>query len=300
MLTHKQDVQMPILDGYRATHIIRTQKPFSSSDRYKAIPILAMTASAIQGDKEKCREAGMDDYLAKPVKPAKLEQMLVKWAIKGRKKQQQILKRTTSLPADQYLVQPQQSGLSSEFSLSSDVTPAESGTPYGQDRRMESIDSQSSRLATELGRLAFQSDMALARSSENDNQRQFRQMEQEEKASSLRDDKLLGFGSDIREHQPDLTGEVVAQRGNTGPSHPLTLENIGRFDKLQEQGSPEGDGTVKQSDPSTSSMVNIMDEMSSKTDIRSQMSPPRPSLRAIRQNESERTITGQVRNESKQ
>lgn len=48
------------------------------------IPVIAMTASAIQGDREKCHEAGMDDYLAKPVERSSLEEMLVKWASRKR------------------------------------------------------------------------------------------------------------------------------------------------------------------------------------------------------------------------
>lgn len=48
------------------------------------IPVIAMTASAIQGDREKCHEAGMDDYLAKPVEKTRLEEMLVKWADRKR------------------------------------------------------------------------------------------------------------------------------------------------------------------------------------------------------------------------
>ncbi|TGO25967.1 hypothetical protein BPAE_0069g00390 [Botrytis paeoniae] len=76
------DVQMPIIDGYRATHILRHHSPYSYSIRN--IPIVAMTASAIQGDREKCQKAGMDDYLAKPVKGKTLEKMLVRWAINRR------------------------------------------------------------------------------------------------------------------------------------------------------------------------------------------------------------------------
>lgn len=75
-------LQMPIIDGYRATHILRHHSPY----RYSTcdIPIVAMTASAIQGDREKCQKAGMDDYLAKPVKGKTLEKMLVRWAINRR------------------------------------------------------------------------------------------------------------------------------------------------------------------------------------------------------------------------
>lgn len=76
------DVQMPIIDGYRATHILRHHQPYNVLSR--GIPIVAMTASAIQGDREKCKRAGMDDYLAKPVKGKTLEKMLVRWAISGR------------------------------------------------------------------------------------------------------------------------------------------------------------------------------------------------------------------------
>jgi CheY-like chemotaxis protein len=76
------DVQMPVIDGYRATHLIRHHDPYKASSG--AIPIVAMTASAIQGDREKCMRAGMDDYIAKPVKGKTLEKTLDRWAIHGR------------------------------------------------------------------------------------------------------------------------------------------------------------------------------------------------------------------------
>lgn len=66
------DVQMPVLDGYDATRIIRTDK----DPAVRGVLIIAMTASAIQGDKEKCLEAGMNNYLAKPVRAAVLKSML--------------------------------------------------------------------------------------------------------------------------------------------------------------------------------------------------------------------------------
>ncbi|KAL9136325.1 MAG: hypothetical protein Q9175_002470 [Cornicularia normoerica] len=79
------DCQMPVLDGYRATHLIRYHSPYSGIASIRTLPIVAMTASAIQGDKEKCTQAGMDDYLAKPVRGKTLEDMLLKWAVEGKR-----------------------------------------------------------------------------------------------------------------------------------------------------------------------------------------------------------------------
>ncbi|KAI0154343.1 putative histidine kinase HHK1p [Xylariaceae sp. FL1272] len=66
------DVQMPVLDGYEATKLLR-QDPL---EEVKSILVIAMTASAIQGDREKCLAAGMNDYLAKPVKADVLQRKL--------------------------------------------------------------------------------------------------------------------------------------------------------------------------------------------------------------------------------
>ncbi|KAI0506924.1 hypothetical protein F5B22DRAFT_428395 [Xylaria bambusicola] len=59
------DVQMPVIDGYKCTHLLRHDTAYK--DLARDVPIVAMTASAIQGDQEKCAKAGMDDYLSKPV-----------------------------------------------------------------------------------------------------------------------------------------------------------------------------------------------------------------------------------------
>ncbi|KAI1298630.1 putative histidine kinase HHK1p [Xylaria venustula] len=66
------DVQMPVLDGYEATKLLR-QDP---NEEVRSILVIAMTASAIQGDREKCLAAGMNDYLAKPVKVDLLKRKL--------------------------------------------------------------------------------------------------------------------------------------------------------------------------------------------------------------------------------
>ena len=66
------DIQMPVKNGYEATVGIRKIANFN-------VPIIALTAGIVLGEKEKCIEFGMNDYLSKPIIKGELEQILLKW-----------------------------------------------------------------------------------------------------------------------------------------------------------------------------------------------------------------------------
>ncbi len=70
------DVQMPVMDGFTATKKIR--EGLAGTEK-KDLPIIAMTANAMMGDRQNCIDAGMNDYLAKPITPNTLAAILIKW-----------------------------------------------------------------------------------------------------------------------------------------------------------------------------------------------------------------------------
>jgi CheY-like chemotaxis protein/HPt (histidine-containing phosphotransfer) domain-containing protein len=72
------DCEMPEMDGYEAVRQIREGRTGTRNPR---IPIIALTADAMRGDRDKCLQAGMSDYLAKPVEPQHLAEILEKWLI---------------------------------------------------------------------------------------------------------------------------------------------------------------------------------------------------------------------------
>ena len=75
------DCQMPVMDGYTATRRWRELERDAGDGRH--LPMIAMTANAMAGDRQKCLDAGMDDYLAKPVTRGELERCLHRWWLAG-------------------------------------------------------------------------------------------------------------------------------------------------------------------------------------------------------------------------
>ncbi|MBF0451681.1 MAG: response regulator [Candidatus Magnetomorum sp.] len=71
------DIQMPEMDGYEATQTINAL--FAENNECRAFPIIAMTAHAMSGDRERCLQAGMDDYVTKPIQPDKVFKVLSHW-----------------------------------------------------------------------------------------------------------------------------------------------------------------------------------------------------------------------------
>jgi len=69
------DVQMPVMDGFEATRVIREME----SGAGRRLPIIAVTAHAMEGDRTRCLQAGMDDYVSKPIDPRELEAAIERW-----------------------------------------------------------------------------------------------------------------------------------------------------------------------------------------------------------------------------
>jgi CheY-like chemotaxis protein len=73
------DVQMPDMDGFESTRLVRA----AGGEGCERVPIIAMTAHAMPGDRARCLAAGMDDYLAKPVRLVDLERACRRWGAPG-------------------------------------------------------------------------------------------------------------------------------------------------------------------------------------------------------------------------
>jgi CheY-like chemotaxis protein len=73
------DWRMPDMDGLECTKVVRERE----KDTKRHVPIIGLTASAMSGDRQKCMEAGMDDYMTKPFSIANLRQVMDSWMNKG-------------------------------------------------------------------------------------------------------------------------------------------------------------------------------------------------------------------------
>ncbi|KAJ4332654.1 hypothetical protein N0V87_008214 [Didymella glomerata] len=76
------DCMMPVVDGYEATHRIRTDAE-AFDEKTRALPIIALTASALQSDRDRCWEAGMNDCIGRPVRGAELKAAIDRWFASG-------------------------------------------------------------------------------------------------------------------------------------------------------------------------------------------------------------------------
>lgn len=262
------DCQMPVMDGLQATKIIRNQKPYTSSEAIRNTPIVAMTASAIQGDKEKCEAVGMQDYLAKPVRGKVLEKMLLKWAVKSKQRRlssaSDVVQRSSAAAKAASRPKRIQKTSTETIVKASEAAgpalqPATSTSKFSSSplkQRLNSSESQNTALVAELGRLQFESENAVAKSAETDAERVQRRLQLEEKALRLRDRKLLDVTDASRPHPDASEAPITASRKlnehddsadagggprgvDAGPSHALTSENMSKYNAMREQHAEE-------------------------------------------------------------
>ena len=246
------DVQMPILDGYNATHLLRHHEPYASIDVVRKMPIVAMTASAIQGDREKCERAGMDDYLAKPVKRPVLEQMILKWIRKQQEARRASLAAEGSKPllirsgTDHSSNCPEHDSIATDWfsTRGAASTTSEAATrPLPIPMQRKSSTPQEARRSS-LSRTLMASGMT---GGDSEAERGMRRAEAEDKARSLRDAKLLSATDDGHMLSPSTLISPPALEngphypgGAVPPSYPdqgasengvlaLTEENVERF-----------------------------------------------------------------------
>jgi len=260
------DVQMPVMDGYKATYTIRHCEPFIADQQIQNTPIVAMTASAIQGDREKCENAGMNDYLAKPVKGKTLEQMLLKWAVE--KKRKAGLSSSPAVAAR--AVDVPQPALPKNVAQKERKTSEDSLTPKkGQ--------GASDVLATKLNKLNFQSDSVFARSAETAESRSMDRLRNEEKAMQLRDQQLFASAATPKKLLGVLGDTATQEEATETRPSALTRENI---EKLTRNAPLDH---VTQPDVDTSSLDVTVDS-------NAQSRPGRPSMGTRMKSDGDKTV----------
>ena len=222
---------MPILDGYRATHMLRHHAPYKDMNRLQSIPIVAMTASAIQGDREKCERAGMDDYLAKPVKRATLERMLLKWLSEDKAV-------APSRPELARISSEHDSDCTDHSIVGDHYSPVLTNTHPSPMRNF----SEPPLLQTQRNNVIGAGAVAHV---EDEGERGLRRAEAEEKASKLRDDKLMMASS-------ASNGGKENEKLKRPQMPPMQLSEV-NIKKLNQSNSTEGPlpPVVLRQEPST-------------------------------------------------
>lgn len=267
------DVQMPVMDGYRATHLLRHHSPYNKLPHLQTIPIIAMTASAIQGDREKCEKAGMDDYLAKPVRRPMLERMIVKW-LGGEMAEKR--KQKPTRPG-----YPLSTTTSTEHGSECPGSEPSNDTPTKQAIKADRpgvLSRQASAQKTAM--------IAVPPSTSTENDHSSRRAAAEEYASALRDDKLLaatakenvgGYippNTSLHSGNPPLESYQRTGSSEDTPVLALTQENV---EKLNDGSDKRKRGNKLDADFSTNDAHSTVEPPSDDREVRSSSIDDQPS-----------------------
>lgn len=281
---------MPIIDGYRATHLIRRHAPYNISARN--IPIVAMTASAIQGDREKCKKAGMDDYLAKPVKGKTLEKMLVRWAIRSR------VPRIPSV-GDSEGSECSESEAHNCGSAAMSIFGQDGGSTSSKTIKHDKGVQEPLKIQTSRPTMSERqnSNSLTLPGTESEGDRAERREEAEEKATALRDEKLVEAAT-TGSHGESMR-LVPSKDGEREKGQKLTVENVGKLEREAEKSGRLRSPRPKVKGRSFSTGFDVSDEGRNGEGSGNRgksRSGERPKMER-RWMDSERTVTGRENDE---